>query len=222
MAEAAPARKILLCGDVGGSLHALYKRFETARRRLAPRGGRTQLRSLSTVKFGGRYALPLSAFVPGAVGAKSLNTRALRDRLAAGSLPDSVRLPLSCAVPFGAFEETLAERSNAEAAAALKKAIAAIKVSSQAEAEATLEACRAAVMRLEAPPKLRAELLAEMAAAGMPSLPDDDVRWAMAFEAIKEARSAPLPHRIATPLPHRTAVPPHHLCHRHRNSPAAS
>jgi hypothetical protein len=35
MADAAvPPRKILLCGDVGGSLNALYKRFETARARL--------------------------------------------------------------------------------------------------------------------------------------------------------------------------------------------
>ena len=33
MADAAPPRKILLCGDVGGSLNALYKRFETARAR---------------------------------------------------------------------------------------------------------------------------------------------------------------------------------------------
>lgn len=31
MADAVPPRKILLCGDVGGSLNALYKRFETAR-----------------------------------------------------------------------------------------------------------------------------------------------------------------------------------------------
>jgi hypothetical protein len=31
MADAVAARKILLCGDVGGSLHALYKRFDTAR-----------------------------------------------------------------------------------------------------------------------------------------------------------------------------------------------
>ena len=31
MADAAAPRKILLCGDVGGSLHALYKRFETVR-----------------------------------------------------------------------------------------------------------------------------------------------------------------------------------------------
>jgi hypothetical protein len=33
MADGAAARKILLCGDVGGSLGALYKRFETVRRR---------------------------------------------------------------------------------------------------------------------------------------------------------------------------------------------
>jgi hypothetical protein len=31
MADGAAARKILLCGDVGGSLNALYKRFATVR-----------------------------------------------------------------------------------------------------------------------------------------------------------------------------------------------
>ena len=44
MADAVPPRKILLCGDVGGSLNALYKRFETARAPARTPPPRTPLR----------------------------------------------------------------------------------------------------------------------------------------------------------------------------------
>jgi alpha-glucan,water dikinase len=133
----------------------------------------TQPRALPAARFSGKWALPLSAFAPGLVGGKSRNTRALRERLAAGDLPPDVQLPASLAVPFGAFEAALDDQANKGAKAALLLAASSADLSSQEAADATLAACRDAVRAVRCPAALRSAVLAEMAACGMPAVPSE-------------------------------------------------
>ena len=67
---------------------------------------------LTAPDFCGKFAVPMSEFKAGVVGAKSQNTAALFSRLASGGLPDWVGLPRSVALPFGTFEEVLAHPLN--------------------------------------------------------------------------------------------------------------
>lgn len=142
------------------------------------------LKSLSKVEWAGKYAVPLSAFKAGLVGAKSLNTRILREQLAAGQVPSWVGLPQSLAIPFGSFEACLYDPLNEKVAQELKARVSSIDVSSQPRADATLEACQAAVRRLVCPLKLQEQILAEMEAAGMPAVPKEAHRWQAAWSAI--------------------------------------
>lgn len=159
-------------------------------------------RSLSKVEWPKQYALPLADFKAGICGAKSLNTKILREQLTAGQVPKWVGLPQSLCIPFGSFEAALADKVNKGVAEELKARVAAIDVSTQARgalgtfgrvassslrsrvvfscavaevlqltglvlacvygsfdaqarADATLEACRETVMKLQCPPKLR-------------------------------------------------------------------
>ena len=146
--------------------------------------GGQKLQSLPAVRFGGNWAIPLTQFLPGLVGGKSKNTKALRDRLAAGSLPPDVGLPASIAVPFGAFEAALDDGANKAVKAALGAAVKAIDVSTQSAAEASLAACRAAALQISCPPALRTALTQQLQAAGMP-VPGDDTQFASAFAALR-------------------------------------
>jgi len=83
-----------------------------------------------------------------------------------GRLPAWVRLPASAALPFGAFEAVLAHESNAGAAAEFERAAGLGAGAAAAADPAALAAARAAVRRLRAPPALRRELLAALAAEG--------------------------------------------------------
>jgi alpha-glucan,water dikinase len=177
--------------------------------------GAARPEALPAAKFSGAWAVPLDKFEPGVVGGKSRNTRALRERLAAGALPPFVQLPASVAVPFGAFEAALEDPSNAAAKAALAKAAAAVDVSTQEAAEATLAACRAAARTVGAPPALRPALLAAMQAAGMPSLPTDDARWSAAFDALREVWASKWNVRAVLSL--RQAALAQHVLHVHRH-----
>jgi len=79
-----------------------------------------------------------------------------------------VRLPASVALPFGAFEAILAHESNADARAEFDRAAGLGDSAGAAADPAALAAARAAVRRLRAPPALRRELLAALAAEGAP------------------------------------------------------
>ncbi len=80
-----------------------------------------------------------------------------------------MRLPASVALPFGAFEAVLEHESNADARVEFERA-AGLDASAVAAADpAALAAARAAVRRLRAPPALRGELLAALAAEGAPT-----------------------------------------------------
>jgi alpha-glucan,water dikinase len=152
----------------------------------ATSAGASRPKALPAAAFAGAWAVPLERFEPGVVGGKSRNTRALRERLAAGALPPFVQLPASVAVPFGAFEAALDDPANAATKVQLAQASAAVDVSTQDAAEATLAACRAAARAVASPAALKPALLDAMSAAGMPALPSDDGRWSAAFEALRE------------------------------------
>lgn len=57
----------------------------------------------------GKWAVPMSEYKDGVVGAKSKNLAALR-----GELPEWIALPSSVTLPFGCFEKALDDRANAD------------------------------------------------------------------------------------------------------------
>ena len=57
----------------------------------------------------GKWAVPMSEYKDGVVGAKSKNLAALR-----GELPEWIALPSSVTLPFGCFEEALDDPANAD------------------------------------------------------------------------------------------------------------
>jgi hypothetical protein len=66
-----------------------------------------------------------------------------------GKLPDTIKLPASVTVPFGAFEEALNQKENRD----IKKQLeAAVKAIPDSHAEDKLQACRDLVMQVLSPP----------------------------------------------------------------------
>jgi hypothetical protein len=104
MADGAAARKILLCGDVGGSLNALYKRFATARspralhawRRVRALRARLSLRDAPGRRRAGSWTL----------GAHTHATQTLRPKPSAAAPPDACLAPAAAQVnkAAGPFE----------------------------------------------------------------------------------------------------------------------
>eukprot|EP00899_Mesostigma_viride_P027488 jgi/Mesvir1/7924/Mv11848-RA.3 len=139
--------------------------------------------SMKAPAWSGRYAVPLEEFTPGVVGAKSKNTRALRESLVSGGIPDWIKLPISTAVPFGSFEQVMADPVNEEERGVLTSLIAGIDESSEESLERTLKEVRDFVMTVNAPPALVAELQAGMKKAGM-DVPEGE-RFAKCFTALK-------------------------------------
>ncbi|WRX30294.1 hypothetical protein QQP08_022781, partial [Theobroma cacao] len=66
--------------------------------------------TLQRKTFCGRYALSLEEFTTEMVGAKSCNIKFLR-----GRVPSWIRIPMSVAMPFGAFETVLSKDINKKA-----------------------------------------------------------------------------------------------------------
>lgn len=132
-------------------------------------------------RFGGRWAVGIDAFAPGVVGAKSKNTAALR-----GRLPADVRLPASVAIPFGAFEETLALPENRAAAAELDRlSKEARRAPTPADRDAFLEQCRAIAASVVPSPDLAPALRKAAVEAGLPGhLLDDGPNWDAAQRAL--------------------------------------
>ena len=122
----------------------------------------------------GKWAIGMPEYADGLVGGKSKNLAALR-----GELPDWIALPSSVTLPFGCFEQAL----NATANSGVKKRLNAAAKKVPESAAANLALCREAVMDLKVPKKLRKELSAAMAAAGLPA-PENGERWAQAERAL--------------------------------------
>eukprot|EP00873_Tetraselmis_striata_P000762 jgi/Tetstr1/421026/TSEL_012071.t1 len=126
-------------------------------------------------KWVGTYAVGMDAFKTGVVGAKSKNIANLR-----GKLPDWVKLPASVTIPFGSFETALDEPECKEVKAALAAEVAKIKDNPAQQ----LRKCREIIMDMTVPEPLKAQLSAEMSAAGM-KWPNGEERWDEAFAALK-------------------------------------
>ncbi|KAK9809702.1 hypothetical protein WJX73_007079 [Symbiochloris irregularis] len=124
----------------------------------------------------GKWAVGMNDYKDGIVGAKSKNIAGLR-----GKLPDSIGLPPSVTVPFGAFEEALGASENKQVKQRLEEAIAAIP---ETHAEEALKRCHSIAMEVQTPPKLQQELAAAMKEAGIP-VPDSEDRWQQALTALK-------------------------------------
>ncbi|CAM8982027.1 unnamed protein product [Rhodiola kirilowii] len=129
-------------------------------------------------KFLGKYAITSDEFAPEMVGAKSRNISYLK-----GKVPTWVGIPTSVALPFGAFEETLATTSNqavADKLQTLKEKLG------HGEFSALVE-IRKTVLQLSAPPQLIEELKNKMTTSGMPWPGDEgEQRWEQAWTAIKK------------------------------------
>ncbi|KAM7250917.1 hypothetical protein ACFE04_022800 [Oxalis oulophora] len=136
--------------------------------------------TLSLVKkqFSGRYAISSEEFTSEMVGAKSRNIAYLK-----GKVPSWIGIPASVALPFGVFENVLADKLNREVAEKLdnlKKKLGKGDVS-------ILSEIRETVLQLAAPPQLVEELKTKMKSSGMP-WPGDagENRWEQAWTAIKK------------------------------------
>ncbi|KMS97340.1 hypothetical protein BVRB_6g155850 isoform B [Beta vulgaris subsp. vulgaris] len=134
--------------------------------------------SLSKKIFGGKYAVAAEEFTGDMVGAKSRNISYLR-----GRVPSWVGIPPSVALPFGAFEEVLANGPNKEVSDKLKI----LKKELEGGDIGALGKIRTTVLGLVEPPQLVEELKSKMKSSGMPWPGDEgEKRWQQAWTSIKK------------------------------------
>ncbi|GAB2280495.1 hypothetical protein Dimus_015122 [Dionaea muscipula] len=134
--------------------------------------------SLARKNFAGRYAISSEDFTSELVGAKSRNISFLK-----GKVPSWIGVPTSVALPFGAFEEVLADGLNQEVAKKMNR----LKKDLEAGDVRILEEIRKTVLQLAAPPQLVQELKSKMLSSGMPWPGDEgEQRWEQAWLAIKK------------------------------------
>mmetsp|Transcript_11917 Transcript_11917/g.20114 ORF Transcript_11917/g.20114 Transcript_11917/m.20114 type:complete len:1364 (+) Transcript_11917:166-4257(+) len=122
----------------------------------------------------GKWAVSSEEMTSEIVGGKSRN---LADLRSGGKLPEDIKLPAQVAMPFGTFDAVLADAMNA-----------AIKTDLEALLPMTIEnldAAKALVRQLQAPPALVVALEEKVKAAGL-MWPGDEgpERWAQAWAAI--------------------------------------
>ncbi|OMO57553.1 Pyruvate phosphate dikinase, PEP/pyruvate-binding protein [Corchorus olitorius] len=134
--------------------------------------------TLKRKTFCGRYALSLEEFTTEMVGAKSCNIKFLR-----GRVPSWIRIPMSVAIPFGAFETVLTQDINKDLAnkiTFLRKLVHGGDVSK-------LQEIKGAILQMRAPLSLTTELKTKMKSARMPWPGDESKqRWNNAWQAIKK------------------------------------
>lgn len=124
----------------------------------------------------GQWVVGQNDFKDGVVGAKSKNIAGLR-----GKLPDTIKLPPSITVPFGAFEEVLNAAENRDVKQRLEQAVKNIP---ESHAEEALQQCHSIAMEVQTPAALQEQLKSQMQAAGIP-VPDSADRWQQALHALK-------------------------------------
>ncbi|XP_021284061.1 alpha-glucan water dikinase 2 isoform X3 [Herrania umbratica] len=134
--------------------------------------------TLKRKTFCGRYALSLEEFTTEMVGAKSCNIKFLR-----GRVPSWIRIPMSVAIPFGAFETVVSEDINKDIGnkiTFLRKLVHGGDVSK-------LQEIKGAILQMSAPLSLTTELKSKMRSARMPWPGDEgEGRWNCAWEAIRK------------------------------------
>ncbi|XVF36561.1 hypothetical protein REPUB_Repub19eG0068200 [Reevesia pubescens] len=134
--------------------------------------------TLKRKTFCGRYGLSVEEFTTEMVGAKSCNIKFLR-----GRVPSWIRIPMSVAIPFGAFETVLSQDVNKDIASKitfLRKFVHGGDVSK-------LQEIKGAILQMNAPLSLITELKSKMKTARMPWPGDEgEGRWKRAWQAIKK------------------------------------
>ncbi|KAK6245801.1 hypothetical protein SCA6_008891 [Theobroma cacao] len=157
------------CSDISGSNLSLSSLVSSS----IPRRVTLQRKT-----FCGRYALSLEEFTTEMVGAKSCNIKFLR-----GRVPSWIWIPMSVAMPFGAFETVLSKDINKDIANKItffRKLVHGGDVSK-------LQEIKGAILQMSAPLSLTTELRSKMRSARMPWPGDEgEGRWNCAWEAIRK------------------------------------
>ncbi|TXG52640.1 hypothetical protein EZV62_021809 [Acer yangbiense] len=112
------------------------------------------------------------------VGAKSCNIKFLR-----GRVPSWIKIPMSVAIPFGAFETVISEAVNKDIANKISHSYKLVQSGDLSK----LQAIKEAVLQISAPSSLTYELKSKMRSSGMPWPGDEgEQRWNLAWRAIKK------------------------------------
>ncbi|KAJ0085762.1 hypothetical protein Patl1_08692 [Pistacia atlantica] len=128
--------------------------------------------------FCGKYAISVDDFTDEMIGAKSCNIKFLRERV-----PSWIKIPMSVAIPFGAFENVILEDVNKDIANKISLFYKFVNGGDLSK----LQAIQEAVLQMSAPPSLIHELRSKMRSAGMPWPGDQgEERWNLAWQAIKK------------------------------------
>ncbi|KAK3231095.1 hypothetical protein Dsin_002976 [Dipteronia sinensis] len=128
--------------------------------------------------FRGKYVVSVEDFTAEMVGAKSCNIKFLR-----GSVPSWIKIPMSVAIPFGAFETVKSEAANKDIANKISHSYKLV----QSGDLSRLQAIKEAVLQMSAPSSLTYELKSKMRSSGMPWPGDEgEQRWNLAWRAIKK------------------------------------
>ncbi|RDY04427.1 Alpha-glucan water dikinase 2, partial [Mucuna pruriens] len=126
-------------------------------------------------KFCGNYAASIEEFTGEMVGAKSCNIKLLWSRV-----PSWIKIPMSVALPFGAFEIALQDKDMANKIAMLCKSVHNGDLS-------RLKAVQEAILQMNAPPSLTYELKHKIRSSRLPWPGDEgNERWSYAWQAIKK------------------------------------
>ncbi len=113
-------------------------------------GPRGTLPQLQRRDWCGRWVVGSPEFHGALVGAKSINTLAMSRRL-----PHWVRQPVSLALPFGTFEQTLDEEANARLKGEIERRNEALRGAGVEQLPGKLQEIRELVMQLHSPEGLR-------------------------------------------------------------------
>lgn len=128
--------------------------------------------------FCGRFVVSIEEFTTEVVGAKACNIKFLR-----GKLPSWIKIPMSVAIPFGAFEAILSQEINKD----INNKISFLQKFVNGGDIPKLQAIQEAILQMTAPMSLINELRSKMRSARMPWPGDEgDNRWNLAWLAIKK------------------------------------
>ncbi|XP_008219224.1 PREDICTED: alpha-glucan water dikinase 2 isoform X1 [Prunus mume] len=128
--------------------------------------------------FCSKYAISVEEFTSEVVGAKSCNLKFLR-----GKVPTWIKIPMSVAIPFGAFEKVLSEDFNKDIAYKISSFYKCVKGGDLSK----LQSIQETILRMNAPISLTHELKSKMRSSGIPWPGDEgDERWNHAWQAIKK------------------------------------
>ncbi|KAH7567630.1 hypothetical protein JRO89_XS07G0108200 [Xanthoceras sorbifolium] len=128
--------------------------------------------------FRGKYVVSVEDFTAEMVGAKSCNIKFLR-----GRVPSWIKIPMSVAIPFGAFETVISESVNKDIANKISHFYKLLQSGDLSQ----LQAIKEAVLQMSAPSSLTFELKSKMRSSGMPWPGDEgEERWNLAWRAIKK------------------------------------